>query len=341
MKKLDVNDEMLSDPCSDIPSGSDTICHNCNANMPVRTEYGSVCGACGCVLDDLVLDGSPAHGREGPIRQSEIFRPHLPTKIGLPRETLSAPAGLLRANRYALDFESHVLQCAAVVIKDALERFGANTQCMFDACHAVFVKMYHAIPPRSPCRNIEVLSLAAIFHTAQVRRVSISCKAVQDFLLSLDRPLSSFRAALQETAKLFPRGSPRDVVLTLAGQLASRLALPHDVTALAAKVAKNFGQVFATRSKMSVAAAAVVATAVLAKGLRIQYPLSYIAEAGGVATSAVSRSIASACVSLRSPLSGAVAVSGAALTDLFDSPVAPAPLTPPPASLAEVTLDVV
>jgi transcription initiation factor TFIIIB Brf1 subunit/transcription initiation factor TFIIB len=297
-------------------------CPDCHANNIITTEYGTVCGECGCVIDELVFASGPSFGRDGPIWQSEPFRAHLPTKIGLPKEQMSAPEGIVRAAKYALDFESHVFQQAAAVIRDALARFGADTPAMFDACHGTFVKMYRTLPPRSPCRNVEVLSLAAIFRTAQVRRVTISCRTIRDMLVALDRPLATFRAVLQETAKLFPRTSPRVMVLVLAGQLASRLSLPESVTALVARIAREYGATFATRSKPTVAAAAVVAAAVLAKGLRTRYPMSYVAQAADVATSAVSRSIACACESLGSPLAQPVAVSGPALANLFTVPAA-------------------
>jgi hypothetical protein len=251
-----------------------------------------------------------------------VFRAHLPTRVGLPRGLAAAPEGIKRANRYSLDFESHVFQQAAAVIRDALARFGHDTPELFDECHRTFTMMYRAIPPRSTCRNVEVLSLAAIFRTAQVRQIAISCRAIRDILVALDRPLATFRAVLQETAGLFPRNSPRETVLVLAGQLASRLSLPESVSSLVARIAKEYGTTFVTRSKPAVAAAAVVAAAVLAKNLRTKYPMSFVAQAADVATSAVSRSIACACDALGSPLAQPVAMSCSVLAALFDAPAA-------------------
>ena len=120
------------------------------------------------------------------------------------------------------------------------------------------------------------------------------------------------------TAKLFPPAPAKEIVLTLAGYLASRLGIPAPVAALAVRIARTHGKLFATRSKASVAAAAVVASAVLARGMRSDYPMSVVAEAAGVATSAVSRSIGTVCASLQRPLTTAVAWSGPILASLFD-----------------------
>ncbi|HMF33926.1 MAG TPA: hypothetical protein VKK79_21050 [Candidatus Lokiarchaeia archaeon] len=314
---------VVKDSFSPLRGADDAVCPSCGAQFPIMTENGAICRECGLVLDELVLDCRPALGREGPILQSEVFRSHLGTRVGMPREALNAPQSIVRANKYATDFASHVLQCAAAVIRDALERFSIDTPGMFDACHAAFVKMYHALPARSPCRNVDILALAAIFRTAQIRRVAISCRHVRDMLLEMGRPPAAFRSALQMTADLFPRAPARDVVLTLAGHLASRLGLPAPVAALAVRIARTHGKLFATRSKASVAAAAVVASAVLARGIRSDFPISLIAEVGGVATSAVSRSIGTVCATLQRTLPTAVAWAGPILASIFDAPIAP------------------
>jgi len=281
------------------------------------------------VLDEYpAMDGRPALGREGPIRQGEVFLKHLGTTIGTPAESWAAPPGIVRAQRYARDFGSSVLQQAARVIRGALERFGVNTPDMFTACHAVFAKMYKVLPPRSPSRNVQVLGLAAVFRTAQVRRVAISCRAIHDLLVEMDRPQSSFRIALVATSSLFPRPDLRDVVLTLVSQLVSRLNLPASISAVAVRIARQYGRTFAARSKSAVAAAGVVAAAVLAEGARQQYPLSVVAEAAGVASSAVSRCINAACDRLNAPLAQNVVLSGTALASLFGTRAEPRPSLP-------------
>ena len=80
--------KMLNDPNEIASPATDGTCPDCRSRNVIQAEYGSVCGDCGCVIDDLVLDGSSPRGREGPIRQSEIYRSHLPTRVGLPREQL-------------------------------------------------------------------------------------------------------------------------------------------------------------------------------------------------------------------------------------------------------------
>jgi transcription initiation factor TFIIIB Brf1 subunit/transcription initiation factor TFIIB len=284
-------------------------CPDCGEPVPVTTPEGfMVCSACGCEYPEsqpyICSDAlSPYKG----IVQSHItFQQTSRTMVGTKAERDKLAPNLKWAERVGQTYEQEVLQRAYFEIRRILTILDLTGRpILFDAAMAGFARAYRASLKGSRCRNVHLLALVTAYRALRAARVPIALKGYLSSCLDECHNPRQFMVVLKDTAGAFPRTNPEEMVPREVSALVSRFGFPKYIQDSIAIIVKHHLAAFRS-PKTAVRAAAIVSTASVATGSRIQFPLSTIARSAGIATSALIRCITDACAYYHRPLTGSL-----------------------------------
>jgi transcription initiation factor TFIIIB Brf1 subunit/transcription initiation factor TFIIB len=313
-------------------------CPDCGDHLPVTTPEGfTVCSACGCEYPEsqpyVCSDALSPH--KGIIQSHITFQQTSRTMVGSKIERAMLAPQLKWAERVGQTYEQEVLQRAYFEIRrifTILDLIGRPI--LFDAAMAGFARAYRGALKGSRCRNVHLLALVTAYRALRSARVPIALKGYLAACLDDGHNPRQFMAVLKDTTGAFPRTNPEEMVPREVSALVSRLGLPKQIQDTVAGIVKNHLAAFRS-PKTAVQAAAIVSTASVATGSRLQFPLSTIARSAGIATSALIRCITDACAYYHRPLTGSLVHAQGHLQSIFltrtDSPKGledPNPLNP-------------
>ncbi len=265
-------------------------CSECDSTDFIQTDDGYIaCGACGLVCEEMPVVASDPFARRGGFLSSHaVFHRGFGTLVGSATERGLSSDALQRGARLAgpsylatVQARGHAAIRRILGILDCEQQ-----QSLFTIAARMFWQFYIILPKGSTARNVDALATAAIYRAATRARVAVNPRRLVTTGLPDPRLRSGFMAVLKATAPLCIQPEGEERLLITVRDVAGTAGISSRTAHLAGRLARHHARCFPS-PKVAVSAAAIVLAACVCT--EEGFPVTHIAGAAGVASSAVLR----------------------------------------------------